>query len=99
VYTNDYYKTGKGAYLAPVIAGIKAGNYRYWGPFIDADVMLYDINWPNMDALFHKQVTVDQALAKMEKELNDSDARTRAKYPNAPKTNVYYDGFPADLKP
>lgn len=99
VFTNEYYKTGKGAYLAPVIAAIKAGAYRYWGPFIDADTMLYNIMWPNIDALIHKQVTVDQCLAKMEKELNEQDARTRAKYPNAPKTVIYYDGFPADLKP
>jgi ABC-type glycerol-3-phosphate transport system substrate-binding protein len=98
-YTNEYFKTGKGAYLAPVIAAIKAGAYRYWGPFIDADTMLYNIMWPNIDALIHKQVTVDQCLAKMEKELNEQDARTRAKYPNAPKTVIYYDGFPADLKP
>lgn len=99
VFNNDYYKTGKGKYLAPVIAAIKAGAYRYWGPFIDADTMLYNIMWPNIDALIHKQVTVDQCLAKMEKELNEQDARTRAKYPNAPKTNIYYDGFPSDIKP
>jgi hypothetical protein len=49
--------------------------------------------------LIHKQVTVDQCLAKMETELNDQDARTRAKYPNAAKTIIYYDGMPADLKP
>ena len=54
---NDYYKTGKGKYLAPVIAAIKAGAYRFRGPFIDADTMLYNIMWPNMDALIHKQVT------------------------------------------
>jgi ABC-type glycerol-3-phosphate transport system substrate-binding protein len=98
-FTNDYYKTGKGKYLAPVIAAIKAGAYRYWGPFVDSDTMLYNIMWPNMDALFHKQVTVDQCLAKMEKELNDQDARTRAKFPTAPKTVIYYDGMPADIRP
>ena len=37
-------------------------------------------------------------LAKSEKELNEQDARTRAKYPDAPKTNIYYGGLPADLK-
>jgi len=61
-------------------------------------VMLYNINWPNIDAMIHGQLTVDQALAKMEKELNEQDARTRAKYPDAPKTNIYYGGLPADLK-
>ena len=61
--------------------------------------MLYNIMWPNIDALIHKQVTVDECLAKMEKELNEQDARTRAKYPNAPKTNIYFDGFPADIRP
>jgi len=97
-FEHEYYKTGKGAYLAPVIEAMKAGQYRYWGPFIDADVMLYDILWPNMDACFHEELTVDEALAKMEKELNEQDARTREKYPDAPKTIIYYEGFPADLK-
>jgi len=98
VFNNAYYKTGKGKYLAPVIDSMKKGQYRYWGPFIDADVMLYDILWPNMDALFHKQVTVDQCLAKMEKELNDQNARTRAKYPDAPKTIISYDKLPTGLE-
>ncbi|TFG62897.1 MAG: extracellular solute-binding protein [Spirochaetales bacterium] len=97
VFNNDYYKTGKGKYLAPVIAAIKAGQYRFWGPFVDADVMLYDILWPNMDACFHNQITVDACLAKMEKELNEQNARTRAKYPDAPKTIIYYDGFPKEF--
>ena len=66
---------------------------------MDSDTMLYNIMWPNMDALFHKQVTVDQCLAKMEKELNDQDAGTRAKYPGAAKTIIYYDGMPADIRP
>jgi len=94
VFNDPYYKTGKGKYLAPVIAAMRAGQYRFWGPFIDADVMLYDILWPNMDALFHKQMTVAECLAKMEKELNEQNARTRAKYPDAPKTIIYYDSLP-----
>jgi hypothetical protein len=65
VFNNDYYKTGKGKYLAPVIAAIKAGAYRFWGPFIDADTMLYNVMWPNMDALIHQQVTVDQCERAM----------------------------------
>jgi ABC-type glycerol-3-phosphate transport system substrate-binding protein len=98
VFKNDYYKTGKGKYLAPVIAAMLKGQYRYWGPFADADVMLYNINWPNIDAMIHGQLTVDQMLAKSEKELNEQDARTRAKYPDAPKTIIDYSGLPADLK-
>ncbi len=98
-FSSDYYKTGQGKYLAPVIAGIKAGNYRYWGPFIDSDVMLYDIAWPNLDALFHKQQTVDETLAKLEKALNDQNDRSRAKYPDAPKTTIFYSGMPADIRP
>jgi multiple sugar transport system substrate-binding protein len=98
VFSSDYYKTGDGAYLAPVIESMKAGQYRYWGPFIDADVMLYDILWPNMDACFHNEMTVDETLAKMERELNEQDKRTREKYPDAPKTIIYYDDLPADLK-
>jgi ABC-type glycerol-3-phosphate transport system substrate-binding protein len=98
VFNHEYYRTGKGKYLAPVIDAMKKGQYRYWGPFIDADVMLYQILWPNMDALFHKQATVDQCLAKMEKELNDQDARTRAKYPDAPKTIISWDRLPPGLE-
>ncbi len=98
VFEHEYYRTGKGKYLAPVIEAMKAGQYRYWGPFIDADIMLYDILWPNMDALFHNQVTVDECLAKMEKELNEQDSRTRAKYPDAPKTIIYYDSLPPGLE-
>ncbi len=97
-FNHEYFKTGKGAYLAPVIEAMKAGQYRYWGPFIDADVMLYDILWPNMDACFHGEMTVDETLAKMEKELNEQDKRTREKYPNAPKTIIYYEGLPEDLE-
>jgi len=99
VFKNDYYKTGKGAYLAPVIEAVKAGQYRYWGPFVDADIMLYDILWPNIDALIHQQLTVDECLAKMEQELNEQNTRTRSKYPQAPTTTVYYEGFPAELVP
>ncbi|MCK5095103.1 MAG: hypothetical protein KAR18_10275, partial [Spirochaetes bacterium] len=98
VFNHAYYKTGKGKYLAPVIEAMKAGQFRFWGPFIDADIMLYNILWPNMDALFHKQVTVDECLANMEKELNNQDARTRAKYPDAPKTIIYYDSLPPGLE-
>jgi ABC-type glycerol-3-phosphate transport system substrate-binding protein len=97
-FNHEYYKTGKGKYLAPVIAAMKAGQYRFWGPFIDADVMLYDILWPNMDALFHQQMTVDETLAKMERELNEQNQRTRAKYPDAPKTIIYYDSLPPGLE-
>jgi ABC-type glycerol-3-phosphate transport system substrate-binding protein len=94
---HDYYKTGKGKYLAPVIEAMKAGQYRYWGPFIDADIMLYDILWPNMDACFHKQLSIDETLTKMEQELNAQDKRTRQKYPDAPKTIIYYDSLPPGL--
>ncbi|MCL4378070.1 MAG: extracellular solute-binding protein [Actinobacteria bacterium] len=93
VFKNDYYVNGKGAYLAPVIESIKAGQYRFWGPFIDADVMLYDILWPNIDAIIHDQISVDDGLAKMETELNDQNTRTRAKYPNAEDTIIKYEGF------
>jgi len=99
VFEHDYYRTGKGAYLIPVIEAVKAGQYRYWGPFVDADIMLYDILWPNIDALIHGQLTVDECLAKMEQELNEQNARTRAKYPQAPTTVIYYEGFPPELAP
>lgn len=98
VFTHRYYRTGKGAYLAPVIEAIKAGQYRYWGPFIDADIMLYDIMWPNMDAIFHKTISVKDGLAKMEKELNEQNQRTREKYPEAPKTIIYWESLPPGLE-
>lgn len=93
VFEHEYYKTGKGSYLAPVIESVKAGQYRLWGPWIDSDVMLYDILWPNIDTVIHDQISVDDALAKMEKELNDRNARTMAKYPNAPKTIIDWEGL------
>jgi len=92
-FNHDYFVTGEGAYLAPTIEWIKAGQYRYWGPFIDADIMLYDILWPNLDALIHDQISVDDALVKMETELNEQNSRTREKYPDSEDTIIEYDGF------
>jgi len=93
VFEDDYYVNGKGAYLAPVIESIKAGQLRYWGPFPDADIMLYDILWPNIDAIIHDQISVDDGLEKMEVELNEQNTRTKAKYPDVPDTIIYYEGF------
>lgn len=93
VFENDYYVSGKGAYLAPVIESIEAGQLRYWGPFPDADIMLYDILWPTMDAIIHDQISVDDGLEKMEIEMNEQNTRTKTKYPDAPDTIIYYEGF------
>ena len=90
---SSFFKTGPAKALAPVIDAMKKGSYMYYGPFIDADVMLYDIMWPNIDAVIHKQISVDDALAKMEKELNERNARAMAKYPNAPKTIIDWAGL------
>ena len=39
VLNNEYYTTGKGAYLAPVIEAMKAGNMRYFGPWLDGSTL------------------------------------------------------------
>jgi ABC-type glycerol-3-phosphate transport system substrate-binding protein len=93
VFDHEYYKTGPGKSMAPVIDAMQKGSYMYYGPFIDADVMLYDIMWPIMDSVIHNQISIDDALKQMETELNDRNARTMAKYSNAPKTIIDWDGL------
>ncbi|MCL4418038.1 MAG: hypothetical protein M1365_15360, partial [Actinobacteria bacterium] len=85
---------GKGAYLAPLIESLKAGNERYWGPFMSSDIFVYDILWPNMQAILSGQTTVDEGLAKIDTLLNEQNAKDRAKYPELGDTTIYYDsGF------
>jgi ABC-type glycerol-3-phosphate transport system substrate-binding protein len=93
VFDHSYYKTGPGKSMAPVIDAMTKGSYMYYGPFIDADIMLYDIMWPIIDEVIHNQISIDDALAKMENELNDRNARTMEKYPDAPKTIIDWDGL------
>ncbi len=97
LWESDYFKTGKGAYLEPVIGAMKEGNFRYWGPFPEQDTLLYNIWWPSIDAMIHGQLTVDQALEQMETNSNQQVATMKTKYPNVPNTIIYWDGLPEDL--
>ncbi|NLJ39384.1 MAG: hypothetical protein GX432_11560, partial [Candidatus Atribacteria bacterium] len=94
---HEFYKTGRGAYLEPVIAAMKEGYYRYWGPFPEQDTLLYNIWWPSIDAMIHGQMTVDQTLTQMEENSNKQVDTMKTKYPNVPKVTIYYDGLPEDL--
>ena len=97
VLTNEYYKTGKGAYLKPVIEAMKAGNMRYWGPWLDGSTLQYDILYANIDAMMNGQVTVEEGLKKLTDELNNQVAQSRQRVPAAPDTNVFFDKLPDDL--
>ena len=94
---HEFYKTGRGAYLEPVIAAMKEGYCRYWGPFPEQDTLLYNIWWPSIDAMIHGQMTVDQTLTQMEENSNKQVDTMKTKYPNVPKVTIYYDGLPEDL--
>jgi multiple sugar transport system substrate-binding protein len=97
LWDNDYFKTGKGAYLEPVIDAMKEGSFRYWGPFPEQDTLLYNIWWPSIDAMIHGELTVDQTLEQMEVNSNQQVATMKEKYPNVPATFIYWDGLPEDL--
>jgi hypothetical protein len=97
VLNNDYYKTGKGAYLIPVIDAMKAGNMRYWGPWLDGSTLQYDILWANIDAMINGQKTLDEGLQQLTDQMNNQIAKSMQRVPNAPKTTVYFDKLPADL--
>ena len=97
VLTNDYYKTGKGAYLKPVIEAMKAGNMRYWGPWLDGSTLQYDILYANIDAMMNGQVTVEEGLKKLTDALNNQVAQSRQRVPAAPDTNVFFDKLPDEL--
>ena len=90
---NAFFQTGPAKSMAPVIEAMKKGSLMYYGPFISADIMLYDIMWPIINDVIHDQISVDDALAKMEKELNEANARSLEKYPDAPKTIIEWDGL------
>lgn len=79
--------------MVPVVEAMKQGSLMYYGPFISADIMLYDIMWPIINDVIHDQISVDDALAKMEKDLNEANARSLEKYPDAPKTIIDWDGL------
>jgi ABC-type glycerol-3-phosphate transport system substrate-binding protein len=90
---NDFYRTGPAKSMVPVIEAMKQGSLMYYGPFISADIMLYDIMWPIINDVIHGQISVDDALEKMENDLNEANARSLEKYPDAPKTIIDWDGL------
>ena len=94
---HEFYKTGKGAYLEPVITAMKEGYFRYWGPFPEQDTLLYNIWWPFVDSMIHGQITIDETLKQMEENSNQQVATMKQKYPNVPQVTIYYDGLPEDL--
>ena len=95
VYEDAFYQTGGGAFLAPVIESIKAGQERFFGPFGNLDTLVYDIWWPLMQEVFQGQTSVTEGLAKMTDASNADVAGYRERYPNAPQTTIYW--TPEDL--
>ena len=97
VLNHEYYATGKGAYLKPVIEAMQAGNMRYWGPWLDGSTLQYDILWTTIDSMINGQLTVDDGLKKLTDDLNNQVAQSRARVPAAPDTTVYFDKLPDEL--
>ena len=97
VLNNEYYKTGKGAYLAPVIAAMKAGNMRYFGPWLDGSTLQYDILYANIDAMMNGQMSVEDGLKQLTDQMNSQVEQSRQRVPKAPDTTVYFDKLPDEL--
>ena len=93
----EFFQTGKGAYLAPVLDAIKAGQYRYYGPFGNMDTLEYDIMWPVINQMLQKELTVQEALQQMEARLNEEMGLYQERYSNLDPVEIYWDGIPADL--
>ena len=97
VLTNDFYKTGKGAFLKPVIEGMKAGSMRHWGPWLDSNTLQYDILYPNILAMINGRMTVEEGLKQLTDQMNKQVALSRQRVPEAPDTHVYFDKLPEEL--
>jgi ABC-type glycerol-3-phosphate transport system substrate-binding protein len=93
----DFWITGAGSFMAPVFKAITQGQYRYFGPFGNMDTLEYDIMWPVMNKLLHKELGVSDTLAEMESALNAEMEKYQAKYPNLPPVEIHWDGIPSDL--
>jgi hypothetical protein len=93
----DFWKSGSGAFMAPVLTAITKGQYRYYGPFGNMDTMEYDIMWPIMNKMLHKELTVQETLSQMESALNAEMDKYHAKYPNLPPVEIKWDGIPSEL--
>ncbi len=96
-FNDDFFVTGKGAYLAPVLDAITKGQYRYYGPFGNMDTLEYDIMWPVMNRMLQQELTVEETLIEMENALNDEMAQYQDKYPGLDPVQIQWDGLPAEL--
>ena len=96
-FGDDFFVTGKGAYLAPVLDAITKGQYRYYGPFGNMDTLEYDIMWPMMNRMLQQELTVEETLVEMENALNDEMAQYQDKYPGLDPVQIQWDGLPDEL--
>jgi len=96
-FNDDFFVTGKGAYLAPVLDAITKGQYRYYGPFGNMDTLEYDIMWPVMNRMLQQELTVEETLVEMESALNDEMAQYQDKYPGLDPVQIQWAGLPAEL--
>ena len=96
-FNDDFFVTGKGAYLAPVLDAITKGQYRYYGPFGNMDTLEYDIMWPVMNRMLQQELTVEETLVEMENALNDEMAQYQDKYPGLDPVQIQWDGLPDEL--
>jgi ABC-type glycerol-3-phosphate transport system substrate-binding protein len=97
VLTNDFYKTGKGAFLKPVIEGMKAGSMRHWGPWLDSRTLQYNILYPSILDMINGRVTVEEGLKQLTDQMNKQVALSRQRVPEAPDTHVFFDKLPDEL--
>jgi ABC-type glycerol-3-phosphate transport system substrate-binding protein len=95
LFEDPFYQTGPGAFLAPVIASIKAGQERYFGPWGNLDTLQTNIWWPKMTEILQGKTSVADGLAQMSAAADAELAKYLEKYPDAPKTTVYW--TPAEL--
>lgn len=96
-FGDDFFVTGKGAYLAPVLDAITKGQYRYYGPFGNMDTLEYDIMWPMMNRMLQQELTVEETLVEMESALNDEMSQYQDKYPGLDSVQIQWDGLPDEL--
>lgn len=90
VFEDPFYQTGKGAFLAPVIDSIRAGQERFYGPWGNSQTLIYNILLPLTQEVYQGKTSVKEALVKMTDAANADLAKYNEKYPNAPKTIVYW---------
>ena len=72
------------------LVAVKAGEERYWGPFLNFNTYEYNIMWPDMQEMLLKKISVKDGLAKMTSDLNTQLAKDKQRYPGAPKTIIDY---------